>query len=157
LGVKCSAFFQPGARNPKRRGYIKMSINVLIVDDSGVMRAMILKSLRMSGLPLGETHQAANGQEGLETLSQHWIDLVIADINMPVMNGEEMIERMKENTEMRDIPIVVISTEGSKTRLEQLQQKGAAFIHKPFTPEKIRDTIKDIMKLGGSDGNQGTN
>jgi len=124
-----------------------MSINVLIVDDSGVMRAMILKSLRMSGLPLGETHQAGNGQEGLDVLNQHWMDLVIVDINMPVMNGEEMIDCMKDNPETRDIPIVVISTEGSKTRLDKLQQKGAAFIHKPFTPEKIRDTIRDIMNL----------
>ncbi len=126
-----------------------MSINVLIVDDSGVMRAMILKSLHMSGLPLGEAHQAANGREGLDVLNQHWMDLVIVDINMPVMNGEEMIDSMKENPETRDIPIVVISTEGSKTRLEKLQQKGAAFIHKPFTPERIRDTIKDIMNLEG--------
>ncbi|QTA85262.1 response regulator [Desulfonema magnum] len=128
-----------------------MSINVLIVDDSGVMRAMILKSLRMSGLPLGETHQAANGQEGLDVLNQHWVDLVIVDINMPVMNGEEMIDRMRESPEIKDIPIVVISTEGSKTRLEKLQQKGAAFIHKPFSPETIRDTIRDIMNLGGDD------
>lgn len=128
-----------------------MAINVLIVDDSSVMRAMILKSLRMSGLPLGDTHQAANGKEGLDTLNRHWVDLVIADINMPVMTGEEMIERMKEHSEMKDIPIVVISTEGSETRLGQLQQKGAAFIHKPFSPEKIRDTIKMIMKLGGND------
>ncbi len=128
-----------------------MSINVLIVDDSGVMRAMILKSLRMSGLPLGETHQAANGQEGLNVLNQHWVDLVIVDINMPVMNGEEMIDRMRESPEIKDIPIVVISTEGSKTRLEKLQQKGAAFIHKPFSPETIRDTIRDIMNLRGDD------
>lgn len=128
-----------------------MSINVLIVDDSGVMRAMILKSLRMSGLPLGETYQAANGQEGLDMLNRHWIDLVIVDINMPVMNGEDMIHHMKQTPEIKDIPIVVISTEGSKTRLEKLQEKGAAFIHKPFSPETIRDTIKDIMNLGGDD------
>lgn len=126
-----------------------MSINVLIVDDSGVMRAMILKSLHMSGLPLGETWQAANGQEGLDALNQHWMDLVIVDINMPVMNGEEMIDCMKERPETKDIPIVVISTEGSEKRLEKLRQKGAAFIHKPFTPEKIRDTIRDIMNLEG--------
>lgn len=128
-----------------------MSINVLIVDDSGVMRAMILKSMRMSGLQLGEVHQAGNGQEGLDSLEEHWIDLVIVDINMPVMNGEEMIDRMKENPEFADIPIVVISTEGSKSRLERLQQKGAAFIHKPFSPETIRDTIRDIMGLEWSD------
>jgi two-component system, chemotaxis family, chemotaxis protein CheY len=122
-----------------------MSVNVLVVDDSTVMRSMIIKTIRLSGLQLGEIHQAADGREGLEALRQHWIDLVVADINMPVMNGEQMIDRMLESPELKDIPIVVISTEGSKTRVERLQTKGARFIHKPFTPEVIRDTVKDIL------------
>lgn len=121
-----------------------MALNVLIVDDSGVMRAMILKTLRMTGLPLGEIFQAGNGQEGLEALNANWVDLVIADINMPVMNGEEMIDRMKEQNETRDIPTVVVSTEGSETRIERLQGKGVQFVHKPFSPETIRDTIVEI-------------
>jgi two-component system chemotaxis response regulator CheY len=129
-----------------------MAVNVLIVDDSGVMRSMIMKTIKLSGLQIGETHQAANGKEGLEALNEHWIDLVIADINMPVMNGEEMIDRMMESSEHKDIPIVVISTEGSKTRVERLQEKGARFIHKPFTPEKIRDTVKDLLGDGVFDG-----
>ncbi|MBW1739220.1 MAG: response regulator [Deltaproteobacteria bacterium] len=103
-----------------------MAINILIVDDSSVMRAMILKTMRMSGLPIGETYQAANGQEGLDALEQHWIDLAIVDINMPVMNGEEMIDRMQENPDTKDIPIVVISTEGSETRIERLQGRSSA-------------------------------
>ena len=122
-----------------------MSVNVLVVDDSSVMRMMIIKTIRLSGLDVGEIHQAGNGREGLEALDQHWIDLVIADINMPVMNGEEMIDRMQENPEITDLPIVVISTEGSQTRVERLQAKGARFIHKPFTPEIIRDTVKDLL------------
>jgi two-component system chemotaxis response regulator CheY len=124
---------------------VTMAVNVLVVDDSGVMRAMIIKTIRLSGLQLGEIHQAANGREGLEALNQHWIDLVIADINMPVMNGEEMIDQMLKDPDIQDIPIVVISTEGSKTRVERLQKKGARFIHKPFTPEIIRDAVKDIL------------
>jgi two-component system chemotaxis response regulator CheY len=122
-----------------------MAVNVLIVDDSSVMRSMIIKTIRLSGLQLGEIHQAANGREGLETLDQHWIDLVIADINMPVMNGEIMIDRMLEHPEHKDVPILVISTEGSKTRIERLQNKGARFIHKPFTPEILRDTVKNFL------------
>ena len=129
-----------------------MSVNVLIVDDSAVMRSMIIKTLRITGLQLGETHQAANGQEGLDAMNQHWIDLVIVDINMPVMNGEEMIDRMQENPEHKNIPIVVISTEGSKTRVDRLQNKGARFIHKPFSPEEIRDTIKELLGVGVADG-----
>ncbi len=128
-----------------------MAINILIVDDSAVMRSMILKTMRMAGLPLGETYQAANGQEGLDVLNQHWIDLVIADINMPVMNGEEMIDRMQENPDTKEIPIIVVSTEGSKTRIERLQHKGAKFIHTPFSPEIIRDTIEAITGVGVSD------
>ena len=122
-----------------------MSVNVLVVDDSGVMRAMIIKTIRLSGLEVGTIHQAGNGREGLEALEQHWIDLVIADINMPEMNGEEMIDRMRQNPEFKDLPIVVVSTEGSKTRVERLQTLGARFIHKPFTPEIIRDTVKDLL------------
>ncbi len=125
-----------------------MPINVLVVDDSGVMRAMILKSMRMSGLSLGETYQASNGREGLDVLNENWIDLVVVDINMPVMNGEEMIDRMKEKPESQDIPIIIISTEGSESRRETLRQKGAAFIHKPFTPEEIRDTVNRILSIG---------
>jgi len=128
-----------------------MALNVLIVDDSGVMRAMILKTMKMTGLPLGEIYQAANGQEGLAALGENWVDLVIVDINMPVMNGEEMIDTMRTLPELADIPIVVISTEGSETRIERLRKKGAHFIHKPFTPETIRDTIMKITGIG--DGN----
>ncbi len=124
-----------------------MAINVLIVDDSAVMRAMILKSMRMSGLEIGEVLQAGNGQEGLDTLGENWVDLVVVDINMPVMTGEEMIDRMRSDPGFSDLPIVVISTEGSESRLKRLQEKGAAFIHKPFTPEAIRDTIKTLMNL----------
>ena len=129
-----------------------MAVNVLVVDDSGVMRAMIIKTIRLSGLQVGEIHQAADGQEGLEVLNQHWIDLVIADINMPVMNGEEMIDHMLKTPDFKDIPIVVISTEGSRTRIERLQNKGARFIHKPFTPEIIRDTVKEFLGDNVFDG-----
>ncbi len=124
-----------------------MSLNILIVDDSAVMRGMILKSLQMSGVPLGEVHQAGNGQEGLDCMNDNWIDLIFADLNMPVMKGEEMIDKMREAPDKEDIPIIVISTEGSETRIERLKQKGISFIHKPFTPEIIRDTIHDLTGI----------
>lgn len=129
-----------------------MAVNVLVVDDSGVMRSMIVKTLRLSGLQIGEIHQAADGEEGLNALNDHWIDLVIVDINMPVMNGEEMIDHMQEDSAFNDVPVVVVSTEGSEIRVERLREKGARFIHKPFTPEMIRDTIKDLLGDGVFDG-----
>ena len=121
-----------------------MSLNILIVDDSAVVRAMILKTLRMAGIPLAEVHQAADGQQGLDALEAHWIDLVFADINMPVMNGEEMINKIRQQPEWEELPIIVVSTEGSATRIERLQQKGASFVHKPFTPESIQNIIKKV-------------
>ncbi len=95
-----------------------MAINVLVVDDSKVMRSMLIKTLKLTGLPLGEIYQGANGREGLTALEDNWIDLVLADINMPVMNGEEMIEVIRENPTWKELPIVVIrSKEYVKHRL----------------------------------------
>ena len=131
--------------------FFKVAINILIVDDSGVMRSMIIKTLRMTEVPLGNIHQAGNGQEGLDVLGEQWIDLAIVDINMPVMNGEEMIDRMQQEPEMKGIPVIVVSTEGSKARIERLEHKGAVFIHKPFSAEIVRDTINGVLGLGEND------
>jgi two-component system, chemotaxis family, chemotaxis protein CheY len=130
-----------------------MAIRVLIVDDSSVMRAMILKTMRMSGLPLGEVFQAGNGQEGLAVLEENQIDLVMVDINMPVMNGEEMVERMMQNSHMSSIPKLVVSTEGSESRIARLREMGTHFIHKPFTPEMILAAVQDMLEMGGDNDN----
>ena len=126
-----------------------MALNIIVVDDSSVMRAMIIKTLRLSQLPLGEVLEAPNGQEALKVLDIKWVDLALVDINMPVMDGEEMIDRLRQNPVTEDLPVIIISTEGSETRKEVLKQKGAGFVHKPFTPETLRDTI--LKTLGGLD------
>jgi two-component system chemotaxis response regulator CheY len=124
-----------------------MALNVLVVDDSAVMRAMVIKTLKMIGLPIGELHQAADGAQGLSVLEQHWVDLVLVDLNMPVLNGEEMIARLRANPEFKDLPVVVVSTEGSATRIERLEQHDVTFVHKPFAPETIREVIKQITGI----------
>jgi len=124
-----------------------MSLNVLIVDDSAVMRAMVVKTLRASGLPIGQALEASNGREGLDVIATNWIDVVFADINMPVMGGEEMIERIRANPSWSDLPIVVISSEGSKTRIEGLRAKGTEFVHKPFSPELVRDVVANLTGI----------
>lgn len=122
-----------------------MALNILIVDDSAVVRAMILKTLKAAGVPVGEAYQAGDGQAGLAALEANWIDLVFVDINMPVMSGQEMLERMRQNPAWHDLPVIVVSTEGSETRIEQLRQKGARFIHKPFAPEVVREVVQEII------------
>ena len=118
-----------------------MFFNVLVVDDSAVMRAMIVRTLRLSGLPLGDVHEAGNGEEALARLRESWVDLMLLDINMPIMNGEEVIDHLRADPETADLKIIVVSTERSDARIERLAAKGADFVHKPFTPEMLRDAI----------------
>ncbi len=125
-----------------------MAYNILIVDDSETVRAVIAKTLAIAGVQVGELHQAANGQEALAVLKAQWVDLVFTDINMPVMTGVEMINLMQQEDLLKSVPVVVVSTEGSKTRMEDLIQKGVrAYIRKPFTPEVLRDVVDKV--LGG--------
>ena len=118
-----------------------MAFNVLVVDDSAVMRQMVVRTLKMSGLPLGTVLEAANGEEGLFVLQDQWVDLLLLDVNMPVMNGEEMLRRVRAAPETENLPVIVVSTEGSETRLAALHELGASIVHKPFAPETLRDTI----------------
>jgi len=120
-----------------------MALNVLIVDDSSVMRAMIRRTLSLA-LPVGEVFEASNGAEGLEMLDKCAVDLCLVDLNMPVMDGEEMIERLRQDPDFRHLPVLVVSTEGSFTRISLLRQKGAEFVHKPFTPETLREAVTEI-------------
>ena len=123
-----------------------MALNILVVDDSAVIRAVFSKTFKLVGIPVGELYQAANGKEALEILNENWVDLVFSDINMPVMGGVEMIEKMSDDGLLKTIPVVVVSTEGSTTRIEQLKSKGiSAYIRKPFTPELVRKVVDDIV------------
>lgn len=132
-----------------------MSFNVLVVDDSRVMRAMIIRTLRMCGLPLGQVHQAGDGAEGLQILVDHRVDLAFVDVNMPVLDGLSMIERIRQNPATATLAVVVISTESSEVQIERLSSMGAAFIHKPFAPEVLRETILNLT--GTSDDQFGGN
>lgn len=128
-----------------------MTLNMLIVDDSAVMRSVIIKTLRLSGLQIGEVHQAGNGVEALKVLGENWVDLALVDLNMPVMNGEELINEVRQNEETSDLNIIVVSTEGSETRINSLREKNVEFIHKPFVPEDLREMV---FKLTGVENEQ---
>lgn len=128
-----------------------MALNILVVDDSNTVRAVIAKTLKLTGVPINELLEAANGREALQILQDHWVDLIFSDINMPVMGGVEMIQQMKQDDVLKTIPVIVVSTEGSATRIEQLKAQGVrAYIRKPFTPELVRAVVLDI--IGESDG-----
>ena len=125
-----------------------MALNILVVDDSATVRAVIAKTLQIASVKHDKLFEAANGQEALDVLKDNWIDLIFADINMPVMNGIAMIERMSADGVLKSVPVVIVSTEGSATRIEELKAKGvSAYVRKPFTPESIRQVVTEI--LGG--------
>ena len=128
-----------------------MAFNVLIVDDSAVMRAMISRVLRLSGVPLAEVYEASHGEEGLRVLAERWVDLVLLDVNMPVMDGETMLRRLRAAPETADLPVIVVSTESSATRVHALESLGVAFVHKPFAPEDLRATILRITNVSPDD------
>lgn len=124
-----------------------MAINILVVDDSSVMRSMIIRTIQLCGLDISEIYEAGNGKEGLEMLDNKWIDLLFMDVNMPVMNGMEMLDKIREHPEMKDLPVLVVSTESNEGRIKTFDEKGAGFVHKPFTPELLKNKIETMLGL----------
>lgn len=119
-----------------------MSLNVLVVDDSPVMRKMVIRVLGMSGLPIESVHEASQGREALDVLArEHSINLGLFDVNMPVLNGEELVVQIRADARTAALPVVIVSTEGSAERIERLRRLGASFIRKPFGPEALLDAI----------------
>lgn len=122
-----------------------MSINILVVDDSAVMRSMIKKTIYNSGVEVGEIYEASNGKEGLEALENNWLDILFIDVNMPVMDGMEMLDKLRKKQETRDLPVLIVSTESNNERIRVINEQGASFVHKPFTPETLRENILNSL------------
>ena len=131
-----------------------MSYNILVVDDSSPMRAVIKKTIKASGFKTGEFYDAPDGKAALDILKDNWVDLVLTDYNMPNMDGLQLISELKKDETFKDIPVVFITTEGSTRRVQEFMEKGAAgYIQKPFTPEEIRQKLNNFM--GEEDGVRG--
>jgi len=123
-----------------------MAYNAIIVDDSQPMRSIIIKTIKASGFNIGIFFEAPNGKEAISIIKKEWLDIVITDYNMPDMNGIELIEAIKKDSQINSIPILVISTEGSKKKIDEFIKKGAAgYIKKPFTPELIKKKLNHIL------------
>jgi two-component system, chemotaxis family, chemotaxis protein CheY len=138
-----------------------MSIDILVVDDSVTIRAMIIKALRLSVPGLGEVYEAENGIAALARLTEKDVDAVLTDINMPRMDGIQLIGKMKLIPRLARIPVVVISTDGSQERIAELESQGVSgYLRKPFRPEQLREVLSKILEIsydsqtsnsGGSD------
>lgn len=122
-------------------------LKLLIVDDSAIVRKVLIKTIKLANVPIGEIYQAGNGEEALKEMSSHPVDLIFLDINMPTMNGMEFMHRLRQLDQGSDTPVIVVSTEGSRDRREELFSLGVkAFLRKPITPEELTSTIDQVME-----------
>lgn len=123
-----------------------MSKSLLIVDDSATMRKIIMRSVRMSGLQFDSTDEAGNGVEALEKLKASPVDIILCDVNMPEMDGRELVKKVREMDSCQDTKIVMVSTESSQEFIDNLLAEGANdYITKPFTPDKFREKLSPFV------------
>ena len=123
-----------------------MALDVLIVDDSAAIRKILHRVLLQTKLSLGQVYEASDGQEALERLRNEHVGLVLSDINMPNMDGLEFLKEMKGNSAWKNIPVMMVTTEGSQDKVLQALKLGAAgYVKKPFTPDQISDKLTGIL------------
>jgi two-component system chemotaxis response regulator CheY len=123
-----------------------MAFEVLIVDDSEAMRKLIVRVISLSGFETGRCFEASNGQEALDILRSNWVDIVLTDVNMPVMNGEELLECVAADEMLRSIPVLVVSTDATSHRVDRMMSLGAkGYVAKPFSPETLRHRMEQLL------------
>ncbi|SPE41649.1 Response regulator receiver protein [Candidatus Sulfopaludibacter sp. SbA3] len=123
-----------------------MAYRILIVDDSPAMRAFVRRVIDLSGFEASLCVEASNGQEALQVLGTEWVDAILTDINMPVMDGEELLRNLAANDLTRSIPVIVISTDATENRIERLLSLGArGYVTKPFLPEDLREELERTL------------
>jgi two-component system, chemotaxis family, chemotaxis protein CheY len=124
------------------------NIRALIVDDSSVMRKIVERSLRQAGLGISEVIEAANGAEALAAVQSHKLDLILCDINMPVMDGLEFVKQLSAIENAKGVPVVMITTEGSEGHVVQALSAGArGYIRKPFTPDQVKEHVLPVLAV----------
>jgi two-component system chemotaxis response regulator CheY len=123
------------------------SIRALIVDDSSVMRKIVERCLRQAGVELSQVLEASNGAEALALVNSNQFDLILSDINMPVMDGLEFVRNMQTIEKSKDTPIVMITTEGGEKHVVEALSLGAkGYIRKPFTPEQVKEHVLPVLR-----------
>jgi CheY-like chemotaxis protein len=114
---------------------------ILVVDDDADFRTGLRMALEMKGYQVDE---AENGEQALATLAEKPPLLVLLDLQMPVMNGREMLQRMRANADLKEVPVVIISGFGFEWEAELMGAQG--YVGKPFEPEELQRTIANLLK-----------
>ena len=123
-----------------------MALDVLIVDDSAAVRKILQRVLLQTDVALGKVMEAGDGVEALEILKANKVGLILSDVNMPKMDGLQLLSKVKADPEYRDIPMVMVTTEGSQAKVMEAVTLGAAgYIRKPFTAEQINEKLTGLF------------
>lgn len=123
-----------------------MAFDVMVVDDSPAMRRFIRRVIAVSGFTVGKYFEAGHGGEALAELDRNWVDVVLTDINMPVMDGEVLVAEMRRRAHLRTVPVIVISTDATDARMDRLHELGAqGYVTKPFAPERLREELERVL------------
>jgi two-component system chemotaxis response regulator CheY len=123
-----------------------MAVNVLVVDDSAAIRKILQRVLRQTEMPLGDIFEAGDGAEALDVLNSQQIGLVLSDVNMPNMDGLQLLAEIKRKEALKTIPVVMITTEGSQNKVLEAVGLGASgYVRKPFTTEQIKEKLTGLV------------
>ena len=124
-----------------------MESDVLVVDDSAAIRKILQRVLRQTGMSIGEIYEAGDGQEALELLKTRSVRLILTDVNMPKMDGLQMLAAIKANPAWSEIPVVMITTEGGESKVGEAVKLGAVgYVRKPFTGDQIKEKLAGILE-----------
>ncbi len=123
-----------------------MALDVLIVDDSAAIRKILQRVLVQAEVPLGHVYEAGDGVEALARLKEIRVGLILSDINMPNMDGLQLLGALKTQEETKSVPVIMVTTEGGSTKVMEAVNLGAAgYVRKPFTAEQIKEKLAGII------------
>ena len=123
-----------------------MPLDVMIVDDSAAIRKILRRVLAQADIPVGQVHEASDGVEALEALKSNRVSLIFSDINMPNMDGLELLSKLKALERLRSVPVIMVTTEGGHARVMQALELGAAgYVKKPFTVDQIKEKLAGLF------------
>jgi two-component system chemotaxis response regulator CheY len=121
-------------------------VNVLIVDDSAAIRKILQRVLNQANIQITQVFEAGDGVEALKHLENHSFGLILSDINMPNMDGLELLSQVRATEDWKSIPFLMITTEGSHARVMQAVQLGASgYLRKPFTPDQMKEKLAALV------------
>ena len=128
-----------------------MEPNILVVDDSAAIRKILQRVLRQTGMAIRGIHEASDGQEALNLMKTQHVDVILTDINMPRMDGIQLLSALKAAEQWRRIPVLMITTEGGESTVGEALRLGASgYVRKPFTADQIKEKLAGVLAASES-------